>query len=550
MKRAAIYARFSSDLQRDRSIEDQVELCRAYCARNNLSITALYDDRARSGASVINRDGLMRLMDAARDRQFDVLVVEALDRLSRDQEDLAGIYKRLSFLGIDVMAVHDGRADVVQVGIRGLVGALYLQDLAHKVRRGMAGVIRDGRNAGGLAYGYKPVLGKPGELEIEPDEAATVRRVFEEYAAGRSPRDIAGGLNRDRVPPPRGSAWAANTLNGSRQRGNGILNNPLYRGERIWNRVRMVKDPDTGKRVSRLNPEGEWQTSPAPELRIVSDELYEAVRARRDDRGGTRGPQARRSKYLLSGLLKCGCCGAGLTVADKKHHQIRLVCARWKESRSCDNRRRYYKDRIEAAVLEGLRDKLADRRAIDLYIRTYNDERKRLASDAVKRRAQLERRFADAQRELDRSIDLAIKGVLGEREAAERLPELRAARDRAQAELAGADEPPKLISLHPAALRDYLRSIDRLEATIMAGREHGEESTAALRDLIEAISVSPAPDGANGAQIEIRGHLTALIGGDAFPTSRIMGGVLMVAEARFSHSPPRFLLPFRIIRAA
>jgi hypothetical protein len=90
-----------------------------------------YDDRARSGASIFGRDGLMRMMDAARDGTFDVILVEALDRLSRDQEDLAGLWKRLNFLGIELRAVHDGKADQIQIGIRGLVGALYLQDLAH-----------------------------------------------------------------------------------------------------------------------------------------------------------------------------------------------------------------------------------------------------------------------------------------------------------------------------------------------------------------------------------------------------------------------------------
>ena len=112
------------------------------------------EDKARSGASVFGREGLMRLMDAARERAFDVVLVEALDRLSRDMEDLAGIHKRLSFLGIKIHAVHDGTADAILVGIRGLVGQMQREDGAKKVRRGMAGVIRDGRHAGGRAYGY------------------------------------------------------------------------------------------------------------------------------------------------------------------------------------------------------------------------------------------------------------------------------------------------------------------------------------------------------------------------------------------------------------
>ena len=157
----------------------------------------------------------MRMMDAARDGAFDVILVEALDRLSRDQEDLAGLWKRLNFLGIELRAVHDGKADQIQIGIRGLVGALYLQDLAHKVRRGMSGVIRDGRHAGGRAYGYRPVPGKPGELQIDEDEAAIVREIFESYVGGKTPREIAARLNARKVPPPRGRYWTASTLNGS-----------------------------------------------------------------------------------------------------------------------------------------------------------------------------------------------------------------------------------------------------------------------------------------------------------------------------------------------
>jgi site-specific DNA recombinase len=128
--RTAIYARFSTELQQARSIEDQVALCCGYAAKNGLEVAAVYDDRARSGASILGRDGLMRMMDAARDGAFDVILVEALDRLSRDQEDLAGLWKRLNFLGIELRAVHDGKADQIQIGIRGLVGALYFQDLA------------------------------------------------------------------------------------------------------------------------------------------------------------------------------------------------------------------------------------------------------------------------------------------------------------------------------------------------------------------------------------------------------------------------------------
>ena len=211
MKRAAIYARFSSELQNARSIEDQVDLCRGYCVREGFAAVEVFSDRALSGASTVGRFGLDRLMTAAAERRFDVVVVEALDRLSRDMADLATIYKLLRFAGVALIAVHEGTADEIAIGVRGLVGALYLTDLAHKTRRGLAGKIKQGMRAGGLPYGYRPIPGRPGEHEVFEPEAAIVRQIFRLYADGHSPREIAGTLNQEGVEPVRGRAWNAST---------------------------------------------------------------------------------------------------------------------------------------------------------------------------------------------------------------------------------------------------------------------------------------------------------------------------------------------------
>jgi site-specific DNA recombinase len=373
--RAAIYARFSSDLQQDRSIDDQVVLCRAYCIKNDLSVAAGYEDRARSGASIIGRDGVMRMLDAARDKAFDVVIVEALDRISRDQEDLAGIWKRLRFLDIDIIAVHDGKADQLQIGLRGLVGALFLQDLAHKVRRGMSGVVRDGRHAGGRAFGYRPIPGKPGELEIVPDEAEIVREIFKRYVGGETPRKIASDLNRRKVPAGRGLIWNASAINGSLKRHNGIILNDLYAGKIVWNKVRMVKDPDTGKRVSRANPVEEWQSVDASHLRIVEPDIYEAALATKRERGGSRPHLVRKPKRVLSGLLRCGVCGGGMS-----GNQGRLQCTRRRETGTCNHSRAYNVEVIERTVFEGLKKHLTDPALIAEYVKAYNAERSRLAA--------------------------------------------------------------------------------------------------------------------------------------------------------------------------
>src|ERR1700722_9197960 len=103
MLRAAIYARYSSDNQNDKSVEDQITLCRELCAREGLTVVAVFDDRAISGTSVANRPGFQKMMQAAEARSFDVLVAEDVDRISRDQGDWHSSRKRFEFLGI---AIH------------------------------------------------------------------------------------------------------------------------------------------------------------------------------------------------------------------------------------------------------------------------------------------------------------------------------------------------------------------------------------------------------------------------------------------------------------
>lgn len=91
MRRAAIYARFSTDLQDDRSIEDQIAICREYAGRHDLVVVETYEDRAASGASVVNREGVHRLLAAAKAGMFDVVIAELMSRVGRDQEDRAAI---------------------------------------------------------------------------------------------------------------------------------------------------------------------------------------------------------------------------------------------------------------------------------------------------------------------------------------------------------------------------------------------------------------------------------------------------------------------------
>lgn len=546
-RRAAIYARYSSDLQRDRSIEDQMALCRAAAARSGFTVVVAYDDRAASGASVHGRPGLQALMQAARADAFDVLIVENLDRLSRDQEDLPAIYKRLTFAGIDIMQVDAGgsRADQITVGVRAIVGALYLTDLAHKVRRGLAGVVRDGRYAGGCPYGYRVTPGEPGNLQLDPEAAAIVQRIFREYVAGKRPRAIAQDLNRDGIAPPRGTQWNASTINGNAKRGNGIILNQVYVGTIVWNRLRMIKHPDTGRRISKVNPESEQHHAEAPQLRIIDDETWQAAQAIKQARGGAHPYKARAPRHLLSGLLRCAACGSGMSSYGRDScGSVRIRCSAEKESKSCPSPRTFRLDRIEALVLSTLREQLTSREAIRYYLKTYNAQREERARLARAEHNRMQERLDHIAAEHERIMRGYIKGFIGEAEAEATLPSLRAERDRITATLAAEPEA-RVVSLHPAAVDRYLAAIENLSDALAAGDiASSVGAREALRELIERVIVLQEP---RHTAVEIHGHLARLIGGSPYPHNV---GLKVVAEAGYRLMAQPVPGTFRVVARA
>jgi hypothetical protein len=143
---------------------------------------------------------------------------------------------------------------------------------------------------------------------------------------------------REGVKGPFGARWNPSTIRGNAARGTGVLNNQLYVGRLVWNRLRYIKNPDTGRRVSRLNPPSEWITKDVPELRIVSDELWEATKrrqeaARRVLEASTSIVRARKPRYLFSGLTRCGVCGSGFVLKSRN----RLSCFGANEKGICSN---------------------------------------------------------------------------------------------------------------------------------------------------------------------------------------------------------------------
>lgn len=507
---AAIYARFSTDLQNDRSIADQFELCAGYAAANGLTITHRYEDRAKSSATVFGRDGLLAMIAAAKSGAFRVIVVEALDRISRNPADLHALFQSLEFVGVSIEEVSRGRADAITVGLSGLFGQMFLAGLKEKTRRGLAGVVRDGRSAGGRAYGYAPVPGKPGELTIVPEEAAIVRRIFEEFATGCSTRDITARLNAEGIASPRGSLWRASILTGNRARNYGILLNDLYHGERVWNRVHMVRNPDTGKRISRTNPESEWQRQPVPHLRIVSERVWTAVQNRLNDNRWQGKGRGKKPKRPLAGLLTCAHCNSTITIrARRASGAVYAACTGATETHICDHKEAVRMDQIETGILDRLAGLLRDPGYLRAYLEAYHQERQRLARNTVRDRDQLERTAARARAAMERAEKLYIDGIADGPEALARLRTLKAALVRAEADLNEADIPPKVVAIHPDATRRYLEALDNLVPALTDANTDGNmQALTVLRELISEVRISRTK---TGISVDLFGYLGALL---------------------------------------
>ena len=489
--RAAIYARFSSDLQDARSITDQVTLARQYASSRGLSIAGVYEDAAISGASVLNRPGLQRLLKDAEARQIDVVVTESLDRLSRSQADIAALYERLSFLGLRIETLADGHVSEIHVGLKGTMAALFLKDLAQKTRRGQVGRVKAGRIPGGKSYGYDvvPSGDDRGRRIINEREAAIVRRIYAEYVAGRGALAIVKDLNRDREPGPSGGAWNASSLVGSPKRRNGLLNNEIYRGTIVYNRQRFLKDPTTGKLVSRVNPESEWLRQDVPELRIVDEEVWQAAQRLRESRSTPHFYQKRRPQRLFSGLVYCGCCGAKYNIAMRDY----MRCSARANSGTCTESRSIKMGDVEQRVLTSIERHLFSAEMVEAAAAAYAEEFARSQGDRDAMRAKLEGELVDVERKSARLLRLVEDGHADPMVAGPRLNELAAQKRRLSGELASRPNEEPVIEVIDGGA-SYRALVIDLRRQLAEEGEGAAEASNLIRGLVHRITVLPAVD--------------------------------------------------------
>lgn len=270
--RAALYARFSTDQQREASINDQFRACDRTAASNALDVVGRFEDRGISGGTA-ERPGYQALLRAARNGEFDVVIAEDISRLWRSMAEFGPRSAELSDLGVHLVTVvgDDTRRDGygLVLGIKQAIAEHQRREISYRTRRGLEGLALAGKSTGGRCYGYR-------DGKIDESEADVVRDIFRWRAKGRSLGLIVAALSLlssgegTDTPAPRGGAWRRSTVAA-------ILANRRYTGAIIWGATESKGGARDSRLKRRVMRSGDPLVARQDESqRIISDELFSA----------------------------------------------------------------------------------------------------------------------------------------------------------------------------------------------------------------------------------------------------------------------------------
>jgi len=390
MLRAVIYARFSSDNQREESITAQVRACTEYCKQKGYVIVKTYTDEARS-ALTDDRPQFQQMIQDARDGLFDALVIHKLDRFARNRYDSAFYKRELRRAGAKIESVlehlDDSPESILLESLLEGLAEYYSKNLGREAMKGMKETALQAKHCGGI-----PPLG----LDVGPDrnyiinehEAKAVRLIFRMYDHGFGYDRIIDELNSFGYRTKRGGPFGKNSLHE-------ILKNEKYIGVYTFNK-RQGRTAYGRKNNRRQKPKDEIIRIPGAIPAIIDEDLFNRVQERMIKRKQNleRARQKAKTLFLLSGLVHCGVCGTayiGNTATNNGTRYGYYECGARDRTRTCTNRR-IRKNVLENMVLEeidqsifapGVRPALV-KKIIDYYNQLFNqsdDEAKYLEKE-------------------------------------------------------------------------------------------------------------------------------------------------------------------------
>lgn len=398
---AALYARYSSDNQRDESAEAQIRAGEEYAKRNNIKIVKIYVDRAKSATSDKRPEFQQMIKDSALGI-FDTVIVHKLDRFSRDKYDSAVYKKRLNTNGVKLISIIenlDGSPEslILESVIEGMA-QYYSANLAREVMKGMKESGYQCRHLGGQPpLGYDVTLEK--KYAINESEAEIVRAIFDMYVNGYSYAKIIDYLNEKGYRTKTGNTFGKNSIYS-------ILDNEKYSGVYIFNK--SSKKDAFGKRNSHLlKDESEVIKIDGGMPAIVSKETFEKAREMMVARKKAPGTNKAKESYLLSGLIFCGECGSAMQGnrrnSKNKPRYVSYRCGSRLRKRDCNNKE-IRKEYIEEFVLSELEKNILNDKAIPILVEKVN---KHIQEQSESNQTIIE----NAKKELD-NVDKQINNIV------------------------------------------------------------------------------------------------------------------------------------------
>lgn len=381
-EKAAIYARYSSDNQRDESIDAQVRAIEEYAKNNDIQIVKKYVDKAKSATSD-KRPGFLQMIADSGIGIFDTVIIHKLDRFSRDKYDSAKYKRKLKQNGVRLISVveHlDGSPEsiILESVIEGMA-EYYSKNLAREVMKGMKETAHQCKHTGGIPpLGYD--VNEDKTYRINDKEAEGVRMIFEMYANGHGYSEIIGKLNNMGVRTKSGKTFAKNSLTS-------IIRNEKYSGVYIFNRC--PKKDEFGRRNNHnQKSEDEMIRIEGGMPQIVSKELFDSVQEIIGKRKKAPGANKAKVQYLLSGLIKCGECGYAMNgnrrTSNIKPDYISYRCGCRHSKHECTNKE-IRKEYIEEFVLSELEKHILNEKAIPVIVEKVNQYIKEKANNEIKR---------------------------------------------------------------------------------------------------------------------------------------------------------------------
>ena len=480
---AALYARVSSDRQDvDLSVSAQLRALRDYAEKNGYAVAREYVDEAESGR-VADRPQFRKMLDAAErpDAPFREILVWKFSRFTRRREHAVAFKSMLRRRGIRVTSItehaDDSPTGKLMEAIIESVDEFYSENLAQEVTRGMReSASRGSFLASRAPFGYRRVKVSDGvrerpTLEVDPATAPVVREVFDRSLRGNGLKEICRDLN-ERGITNRGRRWYRNGLHY-------LLTNEAYTGTAVWGRTR--KD---GKAPDPVRAEGAWEA-------IVPKEVFDRVQAVLKERAPKRQRPARvGSKFLLSGLLRCGICGKPYTGQGAKGGRYAYyVCGTLlKEGAGSCEASYLNAEKIEVFIVEKIRERILTDETIMELVTLVAEEVDAVAGELDGQLKVIEAELEDVQSRLLRLYEALEKSTLTYEALSPRILSLRhredqlaAAREEAVARLAQR----KVVLPTTEEVKEYVADFRSflVEGTI-------PEQKALIRNFVQGVEVT------------------------------------------------------------